>query len=37
MIGIIGAMDQEVNILKAEMDVEKIEKKAWQYLLNMIF
>lgn len=28
MIGIIGAMDQEVNILKAEMDVEKIEKKA---------
>ncbi len=28
MIGIIGAMDQEVNILKDEMTVEKIETKA---------
>ena len=28
MLGIIGAMDQEVNILKEKMEVKKIDKRA---------
>ena len=28
MLGIIGAMDQEVSILKEKMEVKKIDKRA---------
>ena len=29
MLGIIGAMDQEVSILKEKMEVKKIDKRAF--------